>query len=159
MDEPFHVTETTNAPTGLWGWSACHKYKDASTSLLACVDWAKSTFHPDSTVMQCVKCESPESEVIDVDGRPDTTSDLHEPWMSFEPSPDAWRRVLIDEFNCDRTSVQEIFCLAQHSEEGWKGANSIIAKLLKKKSDGDPLHNPSAFVHSCARNTRNGLMP
>ena len=138
----------------MFGWDTCCKYKDAATALRECIDWAQGVFHPDSTLMNSPPPPSPVSEAADDAVEP--TSEL-EPWMSFEPDPKRWANVLSEEFNCDRTSIQELFCLAQHSDEGWKAANLIISKLLKKRSDHEEIRNPSAFVHSCAKSARHSL--
>ena len=67
-----------------------------------------------------------------------------------------WYSFLISK-KCDTTSIQELFCLSQMNEDGYVAANSIIAKVLKKQSDGVEFGNLSAFVHKCTTNARDAL--
>ena len=67
-----------------------------------------------------------------------------------------WYSFLISK-KCDTTSIQELFCLSQMNEDGYVAANSIIAKVLKKQSDGVDFANLSAFVHRCTTNARDSL--
>ena len=55
----------------------------------------------------------------------------------------------------DKTSVQELFLLAQLGKEGAYEANRIISKILKKQADGVVLRNASAFVHAAVHGARN----
>ena len=64
-----------------------------------------------------------------------------------------WVKVLVD-MGVDDTARMELFLLAQLSQGGKDAANHVISKLLKHRADGQVLHNPSAFVHSCVRNAR-----
>ncbi len=83
-------------------------------------------------------------------------SQAMEPWASFDATPEAWKSVL-DEHEVDTVAQQELFLLSQHSEEGWKAANSVLGKLLKKSADGAMPRKPSAFVHTCVQNARHLL--
>ena len=48
--------------------------------------------------------------------------------------------------------------LSQHSEEGYRAANNIMAKLMKKKTDNEELRNPSGFIHTgCASGLEHGV--
>ena len=53
-----------------------------------------------------------------------------------------------------KVARQSLFCLAQHSEQGFQEANALIHKLLKKRADNTPLDNPSGFVTKCSFNAR-----
>ena len=48
----------------------------------------------------------------------------------------------------------DLFCLAQHSSRGYEEANSVIAKLIKKR---DYIRSPSAFVQTSVKNARHAL--
>ena len=80
-----------------------------------------------------------------------------EPWMVAGPTDfrDAWLEVL-REYKVDTTAQRELFALSQAGNGDYRSANGILAKLLKKTSDNETLNNPSAFVHSCVKNARNG---
>jgi len=62
-----------------------------------------------------------------------------ESWVTFERDAKAWNSFMV-QHNVDTVARQELFLLATHSEHGWRAANSLLAKLAKKKSDGA---NPS----------------
>ena len=74
-------------------------------------------------------------------------------WASFQPEISNWWQ-LLDEYQIDEAARQALFCLAQLSDQGYYHANSVIAKLIKKKADGIEISNPSGFVVSCVRNAR-----
>lgn len=78
-------------------------------------------------------------------------------WVSFERSPKQWACFLQDA-NVDERAAQDIFLLAQMSDEGWMAANSIIAKLVKKRSDGEIFKNVSGFIHTCVKNAREEML-
>lgn len=78
-------------------------------------------------------------------------------WVSFERSPQQWAGFLQDA-GVDERAAQDIFLLAQMSDEGWMAANSIIAKLVKKRSDGETFKNVSGFIHTCVKNAREEMM-
>ena len=80
----------------------------------------------------------------------------YEAWETAERNVMVWADVLRNA-GCDETSRQELFLLAQHSDDGFKEANSIIGKILKKRSDKEVVANMSGFVHSCVRNARNEI--
>ena len=90
-------------------------------------------------------------------------TDPHEPaakrhpkWVSFDRRPEVWADVLKD-IGVDATAGQDLFLLATHSDGGWQAANAIMAKLVKKKRDGEDFRNVSGFVHRCVLNARNEL--
>lgn len=74
-------------------------------------------------------------------------------WAHFEQDPKWWLSVL-NAVGCDETAQQELFLLAQHDENGYKAANHLMSKLLKKKTDNEMPRNVSAFVHKCVLNAR-----
>ena len=75
-------------------------------------------------------------------------------WATFNMDATQWYTVLTAEFGCDEASVMDLFCLAQHSSRGYEEANSIIAKLIKKR---DYIRVPSAFVQTSVKNARHAL--
>ena len=81
-----------------------------------------------------------------------------EPWMVL-PAPGCtidltvWKDVL-STYGVDTQAQQEMYLLAQHSDEGLQMANAVIGKLLKKASEYQTVDNPSAFVHACVQNGR-----
>lgn len=80
-----------------------------------------------------------------------------ESWMHFGPT-DA--RAWLDELTSrgvDRCAQQELMLLSQHSERGHGMANSIIAKMFKKESDGVEFNNVSGFIHTAVKNKRDIL--
>ena len=80
-------------------------------------------------------------------------SEGSESWSTFDRRVEVWNDTLIT-WSIDTTARMELFLLAQHSDDGYKEANAVIAKLLKKKSDNETMKNPSAFVHACVQNAR-----
>ena len=76
-----------------------------------------------------------------------------EPWVSFTADATQWSQFLRSA-GVDDGARATLFLLAQLHEQGWHAANAIIAKLSKKKADGEVLQNPSGFVHRCAQNAR-----
>ena len=79
-------------------------------------------------------------------------------WATFESRVDVWYDVL-KRMKVDENAIQSTFLLAQHSKEGFMGANQVISKLLKKEADGDPPRNASAFVHTIVEKHRNRIDP
>ncbi len=77
-------------------------------------------------------------------------------WVTFDRDATRWDDIL-KEHGVDSTARQELFCLAQFSEHGYREANSIMAKLLKKAADGERLGNISGFVHRCVLNARDNM--
>ena len=65
------------------------------------------------------------------------------PWVTFERDARVWDKVM-QEHGVEETSRQEVFLLATHSEAGWRAANSLLAKLSKKKSDGFASSQPKS---------------
>lgn len=61
-------------------------------------------------------------------------------------------------WHVDTHAKQDLFLLSQHSTQGWRKANGIISKLIKKRTDGSGLANPSAFVHACVLHVRNSKL-
>lgn len=93
---------------------------------------------------------------------PAASADAHPPslppWISFSQSPEVWYSEL-KTIGCDDTSIKELFCLAQVSDDGRLSANQIIAKFLKKQADGEELRKPSALLHTCVKNARHDMFP
>jgi hypothetical protein len=79
-------------------------------------------------------------------------------WATFDRGIDKWYEVLATTLQCDAESIQDLFLLARHSVVGNQKANTIIAKLLKKKQDfgwtGTQLANPLRFLNACVKNAR-----
>jgi hypothetical protein len=78
------------------------------------------------------------------------------PSATFNRDATVWLSVL-EEMKCDKTACQSLFLLGQHSDDGYRSANAIIGKLLKKQAEGHPVRNVSAFVHQCSLNARNAI--
>jgi hypothetical protein len=82
-------------------------------------------------------------------------------WTDPNTLPDyalgEWWAVLTG-WHVDTHAKQDLFLLSQHSTHGWRKANSIISKLIKKRTDGSGLANPSAFVHACVLHVRNSMV-
>jgi hypothetical protein len=81
------------------------------------------------------------------------------PWATAVPQIDVWTTVLHRDFGCDMLSIQELFCLAQHSTEGYQAANTVVSKILKKKADRCMLDNPSGFLHNNVLKARQRITP
>jgi hypothetical protein len=70
-----------------------------------------------------------------------------------------WKDIL-EEHGVDRLAQQALFLLAQHSDDGYRQANVIIAKIVKKASATDGqggLRNASGFVIRSVQNARNDM--
>ena len=78
------------------------------------------------------------------------------PWETLTFDVASWKHTL-DMYGVDEEASQELWLLAQHSEEGARCANSIISKLIKKAHDRVTIEKPSACVHSCCLKARLGL--
>ena len=81
------------------------------------------------------------------------SSDEDDAWVTFSQDASVWNSLLV-EAGVDKSARQELLLLAQHSTTGHEEANSIIGKILKKRSDKQDMHNTSAFVHRCVCNAR-----
>jgi len=66
---------------------------------------------------------------------------------------------LFDDHNVDIRARQSLFALAQYNEAGYKAANSLVSKLIKKFADGEYLENASAFIHSGCKHSRHDIDP
>jgi hypothetical protein len=71
-------------------------------------------------------------------------------------SLDGWK-ALFDELTIDTPARQALACLAQHSDEGWRRANSIVAKLIVKLTKNRLPHRPSAWVNRSVINSRHEM--
>ena len=70
-----------------------------------------------------------------------------------------WKTTLLA-FHVDNNAAKDLRLLAQHSFDGFKAANNILHKLLKKQADkhaANRISNASAFVHVCVVGARNRL--
>jgi len=74
-----------------------------------------------------------------------------EAWVTFDRDPKAWNQFLA-RHNVDIVARQELFLLATHSDHGWRAANSLLAKLAKKKSDG--ANPPNVCTRICGYDQR-----
>ena len=93
-----------------------------------------------------------------VDNRQSTIdSSGGEAWRTTRQDITVWNEVLTAN-GVDKAACQDLFLLAQHSSDGYKEANHIISKLIKKQQDKQLLTNTSAFVHKCVLNVRHKLM-
>ena len=81
----------------------------------------------------------------------------HPPWATADGGIEKWTDNLRDDFGCDEDSIKDLYLLAQHSEDGRRHANNIVAKMYKKRSDNSELSNPSGFLHSCVKTARHQL--
>ena len=71
-------------------------------------------------------------------------------------NPHKWVSVL-NEGGVDLGAQQAAFLLAQHSPEGQRAANSLLARLIKAKNNSRGLGNPSVFIHSSAQKARHRM--
>jgi hypothetical protein len=77
-------------------------------------------------------------------------------WASFEPNVENWWQ-LFDKLNVDESARMSLFVLAQHSEQGFKEANQITLKLIKKVNESTHISNASAFVFSSVINAYHAM--
>ena len=91
------------------------------------------------------------------DGAADAASSGGEAWRTTRQDITVWNEVLTAN-GVDKAACQDLFLLAQHSSDGYKEANHIMSKLIKKQQDKQLLTNTSAFVHKCVLNVRHKLM-
>lgn len=105
-----------------------------------------------------------EPEIVEVHPEPTTEEPAakrprppnYEPWETVSRNITVWGSVL-EENGVDVNAKQELYLLAQLGEDGYRAANGIIAKLIKKRCEGNPVRKPSAFVHQCTLNARNAM--
>ena len=90
------------------------------------------------------------------DKRWDSWAPDSEPWESDTFDVKKWKGVL-EEYGVDGAGRHSLWLLAQLPYYGEAEANHIIAKLVKKHSDGVYVSNPSGFVHSSCLNARQRL--
>ena len=81
---------------------------------------------------------------------------MAENWATFERSAEVWADYLQDR-GADSHSVAGLFLLAQMSDVGYKRANSIVYKVVKKDGDSQHITNVSAFIHSCVKTARHQI--
>lgn len=77
------------------------------------------------------------------------------PWANIRCDSDmavCWRDVLTQQ-GVDETAQMGLFGLAQCGPKGRSAAFGILAKLMKKQSDGEVVQNVSGFVWKCVKNT------
>ena len=82
-------------------------------------------------------------------------------WMSFENCIEVWTET-INAMGVDELAYGDVLLLAQNGLQGNEFANSIMAKLSKKRSDlpdarAVKLHGPSACVWTCVKKCREQL--
>ena len=77
-------------------------------------------------------------------------------WFTFSRDINVWWATLRSE-GIDEGACKSLLLLAQHSDAGFRAANSLIAKLYKKRADGEIMSNPSGFVHKCSLNARHRI--
>ena len=77
-------------------------------------------------------------------------------WHTFDFSIEAWAG-LLDEIGADEDSQQALFLLAQLGPDGMYATNSIISKIIKKRSEQEWVRSWSAYIQSCARNARHEI--
>ena len=82
----------------------------------------------------------------------DGDADDQPPWATAERDVSVWYTMLKDK-GADSASIQNVFALAQYSEEGYFEANALIAKVIKKEADGETINNISGFLHKCSQNS------
>ena len=61
---------------------------------------------------------------------------------------------ILDEFDIDTTARRSLKLLAASGDVGRKEGALILTKLINKRAVGDPMTNPSKFVHKCTCNAR-----
>jgi len=75
-------------------------------------------------------------------------------WATLERDVRVWWS-LFDYWTLDDDARESLFSLAQQSDEGYKAANELVGKLLKKKNDSSIFNtSASAFVFSSVANAR-----
>ena len=70
-----------------------------------------------------------------------------------------WYDTLLNKFHCDESSIMGLVALAQEGRQGYREANSIIGKIIKKANDNIGLDNPSAFLARNIENARRTIRP
>ena len=83
------------------------------------------------------------------------TDELPE-WFTFDRDVSVWWRTLRNE-GVDEDACKSLILLAQHSDDGYRAANALLAKITKKRADGEILTNPSGFIHKCSLNARHSI--
>ena len=80
---------------------------------------------------------------------------LREGWANLDIPFDSrkWKEVL-DYHGVDLEAQQVLFLLCQHSPEGARAANSLLARFVKAASNQREITNPSAFITSGAIRAR-----
>jgi hypothetical protein len=79
-------------------------------------------------------------------------------WATLERNVKVWWSIF-DHWAIDVYARECLFALAQHSDEGYKAANDLVGKLLKKKNDNSTFNNASAFLFSSVLNARHNINP
>ena len=78
-----------------------------------------------------------------------------EKWSNLESPFDSrnWREIL-DHHGVDYEAQHALFLLCQHSPEGARAGNSLLARFVKAVSNQRAIANPSAFINSGAMRAR-----
>ena len=75
-------------------------------------------------------------------------------WATLERDVRLWWS-LFDYWSIDDDARESLFSLAEQSDEGYKAANELVGKLLKKKNDSSIFNtSASAFVYSSVSKAR-----
>lgn len=159
----YGYSAAMSSPAAWASWSGVHEYADKQYQqfdLEAWVTKGNDTADEDASAAAAAtgavmtSTETANEEDSPRNKRPRPPS--HEPWQTLSRNIEVWRTTLEDE-GVDRAATQELFLLAQHSDAGYQASNAIVAKLIKKRSEGFPVRKPSAFVHQCCCNARNAM--
>jgi hypothetical protein len=139
--------DSSHAKKDLYGYKATVKEQAASRTWMTIYDSVRAMELPKpEAVLQ------EEEAVVNLTDEHELSPD----WATFEQNPHVWW-MKMQEWGIDEDGQADLFLLAQHSPEGWRAANSLMAKILKKKSDGEELRKPGAFIHAGCRNARHAI--
>ena len=83
---------------------------------------------------------------------------LYTPVADELPTIEPWIPILARNYCVDKEAIKYLKRLAtQYGMEGYKEANAIIGKLMKKQNDDIVVFRPSAFVTKSVKNVERKL--
>ena len=150
-------------PSHMYGHAAAaqsEKAMDAFSKILNAVDesWPREITEDDVDEPSRKRLRLVAAEEEEPTTPHDETTMPH--WATFDRSdPSCWWQFLKGDMGADESSLQSLYCLSQHSDDGWCEANNIVSKVVKKVNDREVIVNISAFIHKCCVSALHELLP
>ena len=155
---PFPPSMSGTFPADVLPASSAPSHSNVAPSLYQQIRPPHPPTSPPPTHLASIERASASSGPADPSPPPPPEGNTDEPpeWFTFDRDITVWWRTLRNE-GVDDNACKGLILLAQHSDDGYRAANALIAKLAKKRADGEVLTNPSGFIHKCSLNARHSI--